>query len=63
MLMTFNGDDGYEITNIYDYKETNVVNLKSKRCSCREWDISGLPCQHAICVIHSRKENPATYVS
>ncbi|KAH9778368.1 SWIM-type domain-containing protein [Citrus sinensis] len=28
-----------------------VVDLGSKHCDCGEWDISGLPCKHAMCCI------------
>jgi len=30
-----------------------VVNLKERTCSCRAWDVSGLPCKHAIAYITS----------
>ncbi|CAI9270933.1 unnamed protein product [Lactuca saligna] len=31
--------------------EGYVVNLQSRVCSCRLWDISGIPCVHAQCAI------------
>ena len=30
-----------------------VVNLKERTCSCRAWDVSRLPCKHAIAYITS----------
>ena len=30
-----------------------VVNLKERTCSCRAWEVSGLPCKHAIAFITS----------
>jgi hypothetical protein len=30
-----------------------VVNLHEKTCSCRQWQISGIPCKHAIAFITS----------
>jgi hypothetical protein len=30
-----------------------VVNLKERTCSCRAWDVSGIPCKHAIAYITS----------
>ncbi|KAG5568369.1 hypothetical protein H5410_064612 [Solanum commersonii] len=36
----FNGDFGYEVTK-GDNRHT--INLKDKRCTCRSWDLSGIP--------------------
>jgi hypothetical protein len=45
----YNGQDAYEVT----YKEHKfTVNLDNKTCSCKYWQLSGLPCPHAISVIH-----------
>jgi hypothetical protein len=30
-----------------------VVNLQERTCSCRAWEVSGLPCKHAIAYITS----------
>ncbi|KAF6171802.1 hypothetical protein GIB67_007323, partial [Kingdonia uniflora] len=27
------------------------VNLKKLECQCREWQLTGLPCVHAVCVL------------
>lgn len=40
-----------------------AVNLESKTCTCRSWDITGIPCIHAIGAIHFMKHDPADYVS
>ncbi|XP_058786712.1 uncharacterized protein LOC131661258 [Vicia villosa] len=31
--------------------DTYVVNLAEKTCACRKWDLSGIPCAHAIVCI------------
>ncbi|XP_056858366.1 uncharacterized protein LOC130507717 [Raphanus sativus] len=31
------------------------VNMKKKTCSCRRWDLTGIPCRHALRVVHDRK--------
>lgn len=41
----FNGDFGYEVT---EGDDRHTINLKDKRCTCRAWDLSGIPCPHAI---------------
>ena len=28
-----------------------VVNLKEKTCACREWQLRGIPCLHAVAAI------------
>jgi len=35
--------------------KTFVVNLDLKRCGCNMWEITGIPCQHAICCILKRR--------
>ena len=39
------------------------VNLDKMECTCRRWDISGLPCHHAMCAIYSKGETPDSYVN
>lgn len=34
-----------------------VVNLENKTCSCRKWEISGIPCKHAVACIHDMADN------
>jgi hypothetical protein len=43
-----NGKDSYEVRH-WDHRF--VVNLVTKTCSCRYWQLSGLPCPHAIACI------------
>jgi hypothetical protein len=43
-----NGEDKYEVKH-FDNRFT--VDLVSKTCSCRYWQLSGLPCCHAISCI------------
>ena len=31
-----------------------VVNLNDRTCSCREWQVSGIPCKHAIAFITAK---------
>lgn len=31
--------------------EKHEVDLENWHCSCRQWDLSGIPCRHAICAI------------
>lgn len=45
----FNGDMGFEIG---DPPYTHVVNVERKQCSCRSWQLKGIPYAHAIVAMH-----------
>ncbi|XP_074323468.1 uncharacterized protein LOC141660384 [Apium graveolens] len=40
-----------------------TVDLEKGTCDCRMYDLTGIPCQHAIAAIHSRRQEPQAYVS
>ncbi|XP_062013810.1 uncharacterized protein LOC133730190 [Rosa rugosa] len=56
-IATFNGGDIAEVDNIEGSK--NVVNLAMRTCTCRRWDLTGIPCKHAISAIYMKREDPA----
>ena len=41
----------------------HTVNLRSEKCSCRAWDLTGIPCQHAICAMIDARVEPMTFIS
>ncbi|XP_048440371.1 uncharacterized protein LOC125477383 [Pyrus x bretschneideri] len=43
--------------------EQYVVDLVDKTCSCRKYDLIGIPCNHAISAIHFKREKPEDYVN
>ena len=45
------------------YGGMHSVDLQNRRCSCKKWDLSGIPCRHAICCIWRRQEDSLEYVS
>lgn len=47
---------------VMDGKLRFAVKLKEKKCSCKWWEISGIPCKHAIICIGYKRENPEDYV-
>ncbi|XP_062014543.1 uncharacterized protein LOC133731104 [Rosa rugosa] len=59
-IPTFNGGDIAEVENIDGSK--NVVNLTMRTCTCRRWDLSGIPCKHAISAIYLKRHDPDDYV-
>ncbi|CAH9060241.1 unnamed protein product [Cuscuta epithymum] len=57
--VVFNGDDGYEVKRgRHQYK----VRLEGRICSCRAWELSGIPCPHAICAIFDRGGDSEEYI-
>ncbi|WMV34527.1 hypothetical protein MTR67_027912 [Solanum verrucosum] len=45
----WNGDDGFEVLEGV-YKHT--VNLGQQKCSCRSWELKGIPCAHGIAAMN-----------
>ncbi|XP_057793143.1 uncharacterized protein LOC131009751 [Salvia miltiorrhiza] len=39
-----------------------IVSLPERTCSCRVWELTGIPCIHAISAVHFMKKDPANYV-
>jgi MULE transposase domain/SWIM zinc finger len=52
--------DVYEIFSL-ETSRNCVVRLHAKTCTCWSWQLSGIPCGHALAVSLNRKENPQTY--
>ncbi|XP_009771325.2 uncharacterized protein [Nicotiana sylvestris] len=38
------------------------IDLKEMTCSCRRWELTGIPCHHAIATIWVKKDEPEMYV-
>ncbi|XVF17356.1 hypothetical protein REPUB_Repub10bG0114000 [Reevesia pubescens] len=53
--LAWNGDGGFEIVHKEDQ---HTISLKSLKCTCRAWDLSGIQCPHAICAMYHDKKNP-----
>ncbi|XP_015060247.1 uncharacterized protein LOC107006127 [Solanum pennellii] len=45
----WNGDVGFEVLEVV-YKHT--VNLGQQKCSCRSWELKGIPCAHDIAAMN-----------
>ncbi|XP_058784986.1 uncharacterized protein LOC131659882 [Vicia villosa] len=60
---TWHSDDDFAIFGVSNSIETYIVNLLQKTCACRRWDLTGIPCCHAIACIWFNKKDPKDYVS
>ncbi|XP_059461824.1 uncharacterized protein LOC132190802 [Corylus avellana] len=55
----------YARAGLYEVTHNNkqyVVNLLRKTCGCRQWDMTGIPCAHAVSAIWFFNANPENYV-
>ncbi|KAL4296155.1 hypothetical protein GQ457_12G015250 [Hibiscus cannabinus] len=58
--LVWNGDGGFEVTHL---DNQHTVDLNKLSCTCREWEISGIPCCHAICAMFHDSKSPEDYAS
>ncbi|KAL4367460.1 hypothetical protein GQ457_05G035150 [Hibiscus cannabinus] len=58
--LVWNGDGGFEVNHLGNQ---HTVDLKKWTCTCREWEINGIPCCHAICAMYHDSKKPEAYVS
>ena len=54
-------DDG--LWQVASGERTYEINLQKRTCSCRKWDLSGLPCNHAVSAIYRSGKYTEDYVS
>lgn len=54
------GDGLYEVKHRTD---GFIVNFRKKSCTCRMWNLSGIPCPHAISAIYHERKQPEDFVS
>ncbi|GKB39857.1 mutator type transposase [Tanacetum coccineum] len=46
----WNGGTKYQVSG--PYEDQCVVDMEEKNCSCRKWELTGMPCKHAVAVIN-----------
>nr|XP_043611493.1 uncharacterized protein LOC122583125 [Erigeron canadensis] len=51
----FNGTDKYQVSG--PWGDQCVVNIDNKTCSCRKWEITGMPCKHVVAVNYDMVNN------
>ncbi|GKA77699.1 mutator type transposase [Tanacetum coccineum] len=55
VFVEWNGSDLYQVT--CPWGDQFVVNLSERVCSCRKWELSGIPCTHAVASIWDQANN------
>ncbi|KAL4282369.1 hypothetical protein GQ457_03G013340 [Hibiscus cannabinus] len=58
--LVWNGDGGFEVQH---GKDQHIVDMKQLKCTCRAWELSGIPCCHAICAMYQENKRSEDYVS
>ena len=48
---------------IVEFSNGYTVNLPSRSCTCRKWDLSGIPCRHAVSAIRENGMEVDDYIS
>lgn len=46
VTIDWNEDEGFEVSE--EVNKKYIVHLEAEKCSCRAWDLKGIPCAHAI---------------
>ena len=44
------------------YDARRIVRLDQRTCTCRRWQLNGIPCLHACAVIYMHKQKPDDYL-
>ncbi|KAE8785608.1 hypothetical protein D1007_40681 [Hordeum vulgare] len=54
---------GVNLWQVISGQQTHVVNLELQTCGCRKWNLTGIPCNHAISAINKAKRFSKDFVS
>nr|XP_027083986.1 uncharacterized protein LOC113706312 [Coffea arabica] len=60
-IASYAGTMKYQIS--CPFGEQYIVDMAAKTCSCRKWQLRGIPCGHAVAAINRRHEAPEKHVS
>lgn len=58
----FNGDPSNETFEVHKQNSKVGVSLTHQTCTCQVWQLTGMPCEHAIACIAHKHEKPESYV-
>nr|KAJ0201772.1 hypothetical protein LSAT_V11C600322670 [Lactuca sativa] len=55
-IREWNGGDKYQVTGAL--QDQHVVDVRNKTCTCRKWELIGIPCRHAIATLNEMSKDP-----
>ena len=53
---------GQGIFQVQSKESTYIVDIVNKQCECRRWDLTGIPCSHAISCLRHERIPPETVI-
>ncbi|KAM1448285.1 hypothetical protein ACFXTO_007265 [Malus domestica] len=59
-IASYAGGGKYQVNHLHG--GMYAVDLERHTCSCRKWDLCGIPCPHAITAMGKKEHNPLDYV-
>ncbi|KAG6491634.1 hypothetical protein ZIOFF_046569 [Zingiber officinale] len=62
-LIPMKSDDMHFQIKATSSQEQHTVDLSTNSCSCRQWDLTGIPCKHALCALWCKHEDVEAFVS
>jgi hypothetical protein len=54
-IAVWNGGEQYQVSG--PYGDQCVVDAKQRTCTCRRWELTGMPCKHAVAAIWNMAKN------
>lgn len=57
------GDAGFSLFEVKKAQDKYVVDLGKQTCACGKWDLTGIPCCHAVACMWSNNYRPENYVA
>lgn len=54
-IARWNGGEKYQVTG--PWQDQHVVDVKNQTCTCRKWELVGIPCKHAIATLNEMTAN------
>ncbi|WMV51928.1 hypothetical protein MTR67_045313 [Solanum verrucosum] len=58
--ISWNGERVFEVV---DKGFTHYVDIVRRTCSCRAWQLKGIPCPHGVAALHYKQNEPIHYVA
>nr|KAJ0227985.1 hypothetical protein LSAT_V11C100023200 [Lactuca sativa] len=54
-IARWNGGEKYQVTGAW--QDQHVVDVRNNTCTCRKWELIGIPCKHAIATLYEITKN------
>ncbi|GKU94563.1 hypothetical protein SLEP1_g8036 [Rubroshorea leprosula] len=62
--LVWDGRTGFEVKHVrLENSNRHVVDLMKRTCTCRTWQMNGIPCPHAVCYMYHENLVPEDFVA